>query len=115
MLIPKREKATPAQVKKHTKFVRSLGLCVAAQFRDEPCYGVVDSCHIRKGFFCKQRKPIKREIPMCRTHHTIQHHIGERDFFGGYMDKLISLAEYLWDISGDREKAKQACSCIKER
>ncbi len=50
-------------------------------------------------------------IPLCYQHHHIQHQRGERTFWGDNLDKAISLAKSLYEVSGNR---KAAIALIKE-
>lgn len=104
----KPEKPSPACVRKHGEFVRSLNICIAENWYDHKCNDVIQSCHVKHGKFSGLNlKPHNREIPMCAIHHTIQGSKGEVSFWGERLEEVKSLANAIGVKSGDRE------SCLK--
>lgn len=99
----KPEKIKKSKLKAHSKFIASLGMCAAQKLHGINCDDAIQSCHVRSGFYCMSRKPEKRELPMCSSHHIRQHSIGEEPFWGDFLDDAILLCEELWGVSGDLE------------
>jgi hypothetical protein len=70
----------------------------------------VQACHIRKGLpnhlkgGMGMKPPDRVTIPMCHEHHSLNHAKGDISFWGD-MDKPIELANALYVMTGDREKA----------
>lgn len=57
------------------------------------CCAAIDKAHIKQGTYAgKNRKPEGREVPLCRIHHSIQHNMGEKKFWGKRLDDAIALA-----------------------
>lgn len=89
---------------KHLAFVRKLPCCVCLRM------DTVQACHIRKGLpnhlkgGMGMKPPDCVVIPMCHEHHSLNHAKGDLTFWGD-MNKPIELANALWLMTGDREKA----------
>lgn len=90
---------------KHLSFVRKLPCCVCLRM------DTVQAAHIRKGLPAHEKggmgmKPHdKWTTPLCYECHHRQH-TGELTFWGD-MKHPMSLAENLYALSGEREKAIQ--------
>lgn len=88
---------------KHLNFIRSLVCCVCLR-------GPAQAAHIRKGLPAHEKggmgmKPHdKHTVPLCHECHSLQHNRGELSFWKD-MDIPISLANALFVMTGDREKA----------
>ena len=93
--------------KKHLAFVRKLPCCVCLRM------DTVQAAHIRKGLPAHEKggmgmKPHDKWVtPLCYQCHNRQHTgAGELTFWGD-MSLPISLAENLYTLTGNREKAIQ--------
>jgi len=84
---------------KHLKFIRSLP-CVRCR------HGETQAAHIRKGTGGgKAIKPSdKFTVPLCHSCHDTQHNRGEVSFWGD-VERAVKLAEDLYAVSGNWEKA----------
>jgi hypothetical protein len=106
----KEPKISKSALKAHSKYVASLQVCVAGFTHNIECTPVIQSCHVRKGFYCMSRKPAKRELPMCDAHHLRQHSIGEDKFWDDRMEDAFLLCQELWDVTGDWEQGHMLCN-----
>jgi len=92
--------------KKHLAFIRTLPCCVCLRM------DTVQACHIRLGLPAHEKggmgmKPHdKWTTPKCHECHSQAHNCGEKTFWGD-MKYPIGLAENLYSLTGDREKAIQ--------
>ena len=114
-MVLKQERPKPSALKKHSAFIRSL-FCIARRFRDEPCEGLIQSCHVRKGFYCMGDKPVGAEVPMCAGHHRLQHNVGESRFYESVgIEAAKTLARNLFEVSGDWSTACELLVKFKRR
>lgn len=98
-------KQKPIRDKKHLKFISGLPCVVSGK-------GEVQAAHIRKG--CGGGMGYKSgdnfTLPLNYEIHSRQHHLGAEDFFWseyGGIDRAISLANALYENTGNREKCLQ--------
>jgi len=106
----KKPKPSTAELRRHATMIRSIGMCVAELMRPEPCGGELQSCHVRIGGGAGiAQKPPKREVPMCALHHSIQHKVGEKTFWGERLNEVITLACVLGVMTDDLEQAQFEC------
>jgi hypothetical protein len=87
--------------KKHLEFIRKLNCCVCSCWPSE-------ACHVRAGLSggIGMKPPDSFVIPMCHSCHFTQHNIGEKKFWGD-TDKPKELANALWLMTSNLEKAKE--------
>lgn len=89
--------------KRHLKFVASLP-CIKCY--STPC----DAAHIRMrtGGGMGMKPGDNWTVPLCRIHHREQHQIGEPAFWGINIDEARSIAQILWEVSGNKYAAGAA-------
>lgn len=91
---------------KHLKFIRTLPCCVCLRM------DTVQAAHLRKGVPLEHKggmgmKPSDcMTVPLSADCHSRQHQVGEASFWKD-MSLPISLAENLYTLTGNREKAIQ--------
>ena len=91
---------------KHLKFIRTLPCCVCLKM------DTVQAAHLRIGVPYHEKGGMGMKshdkwcVPLSAEEHHRQHQIGEKSYWGN-MDYPMSLAENLYALSGDREKAIQ--------
>lgn len=84
----------------HLQWIRGHECCVAKQC-EYGCEGRIQAAHVR----CETDggtalKPSdKYTVPLCASHHAIQHLIGEPEFEKRYGIKMKEIAEKLWNLS----------------
>ncbi len=94
--------------KQHLDFIRGLSCCICGNNIE------TEAAHIRyadptvaKPITGNSTKPDdKYTVPLCGTHHRLQHSMGERDFWDGYRDP-VKLALALYEDSGDHFAGEQ--------
>lgn len=90
---------------KHLKFIRSLCCCVCLRM------DTVQACHIRKGVPLEHKGGMGMKSSDCyvvslchHCHNNEQHRVGEQKFWTD-MSFPIGLAENLYALTGNKEKA----------
>lgn len=85
------------------KLIKQLN-CLTPRWHGYPCCEVVDPAHFRSGLFLGANiKDDKYINPLCRVHHTLQGHMGEKAFWGDrLMDaKVQSLLIHIAYLNND--------------
>lgn len=101
------------KAEKHLRFIRNLPCLVCGAYGSE-------ACHIRYGTGGGMGlKPHdKFTVPLCHDHHMLQHSVGEVSFWdwaGDGVEHAVEVSNWLWDMSGKRDKVQGTLLELVER
>src|ERR1700761_7043524 len=71
------------------------------------CPAPSDPAHLpdKRSSAMSSKAPDNFVVSLCRSCHVRQHSIGHRKFWGGHLDKIVNIANQLYTISGQTDKA----------
>ncbi len=106
LLLPKQNNPTfPVKI----KLIKQLD-CLTRDWHGHQCCEVIDPAHYRYGLYLGAN--IKDDLyinPLCRVHHSLQGHMGEKDFCGNRLTdaKAQTLLLHIAYLNDDFEEMKK--------
>lgn len=88
-------KQIPFQCDGKKKLIRQIP-CIMPGTWKHSCSEGTDPAHLKSGMYAgANRKDDRRMLPLCRVHHTVQHSMPEREFWGVKFVDAMVLADYI--------------------
>jgi hypothetical protein len=104
--VPSKQRKPRERNEQHLKFIRSLKCCICGAPGPDPAHiRTASSLHGKRETGGAEKSSDKWTVPLCRTHHDMQHSMNEMKFWAMQRIDPFGLALALYDASGDDEIA----------
>lgn len=111
----RRSAATKIRDERHLAFIRSLPCLLSGGPAEAAHVSYKDPDYGKTGRGIGQKEGDNWTVPLSHEHHMRQHSMGEKQFWNEVGIDPCSIAQQLWECTGDRDRALVIIASIEQR